>query len=165
MDAEKRLRIPHRRRITNAAIMVAVVGLISAPFVGYPVYLFFYYGLFNPYSSLKRTVVFEVGIDELRDCVVSVLDDPPETTEGPTSYVYIELTNLPGRLQQLGHTVYYVRGPAVDGPKGEHVLFASGGGFHRYGLKVGRKGYVPEPDSRFSFDEIADGVWGFYEGN
>lgn len=58
--------------------------------------------------------------------------------------------------------VTYVKANPETGSQ-EHILFACGGGFHHYGLRVGRRGFEPKPDSQFRFERLGDGVWGMDE--
>jgi hypothetical protein len=119
--------------------------------------------LTDPYSRLRNGVRDRVGVQRLQEWAVSVLDNPPPV--GPGLERWVKPEQMPENIRALlpdGAVVCYQGGrPGVG--SGEHVLFACGGGFFHYGLRVGRSGFQPEPDSQFHYEELADGVWGLYE--
>ena len=118
---------------------------------------------FGPYSSLRRMVTREIGIGRLQEWAVSVLDQPPERfAAGPKGALRQE--DLPDDIRPLtkfGLLVYETGSP--DDESDDHVFVACGNGFYHYGLRIGRPGFKPSPDGRFTIESLADGVWGLRE--
>jgi hypothetical protein len=138
------------RRVVFLIIGIVAVGWLALQFVG-------------PYSTLRNRVMFIIGTARLQEWAVSVLDDPArEFAPGPEGN--IDPKDLPEDIRPLSKHgfVVYVEARKDIGLE-EHVLFACGGRFYHYGLRVGRPGFKPLPDSQYCFCKLADGVWGMYE--
>jgi hypothetical protein len=116
----------------------------------------------DPYRDLRLRVQHQVGIPRLQTWAVSVLDNPAQAFAGPEGRIRNE--DLPEDIRVLAENGFVVYEKArVEVGLEEHILFACGGGFYHWGLRVGRRGYQPSPDSQFHFEQLADGVWGLHE--
>lgn len=147
--------IAEKRQKRRLVIVVVAVGLVVLAAGWWALQRF------GPYSSLRREAR-SIGIDRLSSWAVSVLDNPPtESGTGPEGA--LRRADIPADIRPLARGfVLYEPGDPESG-QGAHILFACGGGFYHYGLRVGRPGYEPRPDSRFHFEKLRDGVWGMYE--
>ncbi|MCZ6835612.1 MAG: hypothetical protein O7G85_07545, partial [Planctomycetota bacterium] len=114
------------------------------------------------YSSSRSYIVDDLGVQALQDWAITVLDNP--TTGGrPYGIGAFEITTIPMNIAEIniGPIIYHPNDPSIS--QQEHILFAGGGGFYHYGLRVGRPGFIPLPDSSYTFEQLGDGVWGQFE--
>jgi len=132
----------------------------------------------HPYRAARRHIVRDIGPDRLQAWAVSVLKDPKRSgcfdkygmmlpefipdfitpVDGPLTFICGDT----GKTVTVPMEIHLVEGRKDIGLE-EHLLLPMGGGFYHYGFRIGRKGFVPREDSQFSFERIADGVWGLHE--
>ena len=144
-----------KQRMWNLRIIGACVVLIT--FVAG----WWFWRNAGPYGSL-RAEVRSIGVDRLQSWAVSVLDNPPtEFGAGPEGTLRPD--EIPADIRPLAQGFVVYRPGQPDIGSEEHILFACGGGFYHYGLRVGRPGYQPLPDRQFHFEKLGDGVWGMRE--
>lgn len=118
----------------------------------------------GPYQTLRRRLVHQVGVARLQEWAVSVLDDPPSIYASTGPERCLRRDDIPNDIMSLASSCWIIYNPADhEVAVQEHILFACGGGFHHYGLLVGRPGYEPAQDNQFCYEKLQDGVWGLYE--
>lgn len=157
MDTMTEVEKPERFRVKK--VWVAFVLLIVILGGGWILLQYF-----GPYSSLKREAIQQVGIERLQNWAISILDHPPEKFNpvGPQGRLLPQ--DVPVDIQSLGENGYIIYEPAHPMSGGqEHILFACGGGFYHYGIRVGRPSFVLSEDSQYQTQKLGEGVWGFYE--
>lgn len=112
---------------------------------------------FGPYTTLRNRAVWAVGTDRLQQWAVGVLDDPPAGADGIAS---LDPNSLPEGIRSVAGSRIEVY--VAEGESESRVSLRHGGGFHYWGIYVGRPGFTPlYPDQ---YDKIADGIWGFQGG-
>jgi hypothetical protein len=136
------------RRIALKVGALLVVGWVLLQFLG-------------PYTRLKNRMKWQVGTDRLQGWAMDALENrPPPADVGPPGAIARDA--LPDDIRPLAAECFVVivdQTHAVE----EHVLFACGGGFYHYGLRVGSPAFRPTPDRQFRMERLADGVWGLRE--
>jgi hypothetical protein len=155
MPAEResiRTSVPRRAKRPAARWVAAVVVVVLAVWRRLQV--------FGPYSRPKSCVKWQIGTERLQAWAVETLRDPLPAAAGPSGA--INRKHLSEDTRSLASRGFVVFVEARNGVQ-EHVLFACGGGFYHYGLRVGAPGFRPAPDGQFGMEKIADGVLGMYE--
>jgi acetyl esterase/lipase len=118
----------------------------------------------HPYNLMRHQAQQDVGIERLQQWANSQFDNPPAQFSSTGPQRSFRRKDLPQLIRQLADGCYVVYEPrSSDSAADEHILFACGGGFYHYGLRVGRRRYKPEPSNSFTYEKLGEGVWGMYE--
>lgn len=101
------------------------------------------------------------GVDALQTWAVQILDTPEG--ERPLNEMdHIREDALPPDIRALGPRSVYVSG-GRGGPDEEHVAIIWGGGFHHWGIFVGRPTFRTRSDEHQQVFCWREGIYGYHE--